>query len=104
MRQSGERVLAAKGDGFYYPATVRAIDGERCFILHDDGDDAFVDAAALRPLALAVGERVLARLPTGRDFLPAAVLEADDHMVRVQWDGGEDNWVSLAMLRLSPPT
>ena len=103
MPKVGERVLATKGDAWLYPATVGATDGERCFVVFDDGDDAFVDAAALRPLALAVGTRVLARSPTGRDFLPAQVLEADEQMAHLQWDDGVDNWVTYAMLRLSPP-
>src|SRR5262249_39397339 len=80
------------------------IDGNRSYVIFDDGDDALVEAAKLKKLELKEGERLFARLPTERHFNPATVLGWDDDKVHVYWDNGEENWTSYGMVRWQPDT
>jgi DNA repair protein Crb2 Tudor domain len=105
MWKISDRVFAQKGnDHFWYPGTVRHIDGERCYVIFDDGDDALVDDAQLKALDLHAGDGVFARMPTEAEFKPAKVLAWDDEKVQVQWLSGEQNWTSFGMIRLQPET
>jgi len=105
MWNTGQRVFGQKGsEQFWYTGTVRHIDGERCYVIFDDGDDALLDAAQLKALDLHVGDGVFARLPMEADFKPAKVVAWDDDKVNVQWVSGEENWTSFGMIRLQPQT
>ena len=100
MWKIGDRVLGRKGsEPFWYAGTVRHIDGHRSYVIFDDGDDALVEASRLRKLELKEGDHLLARLPTEREFTPAALLGWDDDKVHVRWDGGEENWTGYGMIR-----
>ena len=103
MWKVGQRVFGQKGtEQFWYTGTVRHIDGERCYVIFDDGDDALLDAAQIKALDLHAGDRIFARLPMEAEFKPAKVIAWDDDKVQVQWTSGEENWTSFGMIRLQP--
>jgi hypothetical protein len=105
MWKIGDRVLGRKGsEDYWYPGTVRHLDGKRCYVIFEDGDDALVEMRKLKALDLHVGDRVFARLPTQAVFLPAAVLAWDDVKVQMRWDDGEENWSSYGMIRWQDET
>ena len=71
MSQIGERVLGRKGSGpFWYAGTVRHIDGNRSYVIFDDGDDALVEASKLKKLELNEGDRVRTARRGTRGSLP----------------------------------
>jgi hypothetical protein len=105
MWKTGDRVLGPKGsDQYWYAGTVRHIDGQRCYVIYDDGDDALMEAAKLKAFDLHAGDRVFARLPMELEFKPAKVLDLDDDKIRVQWANGQEDWTSYGMVRLQPET
>jgi hypothetical protein len=103
MWKIGDRVFSRKGmEQYWYPGTVRHLDGDRCYVIFEDGDDALVVAQKLKALELHEGDRVFARQPTDADFTPGKVLAWDHDKVQVRWDHGEENWTSYGMIRLQP--
>jgi hypothetical protein len=103
MLKVGERVFGRKGqEDHWYTGTIRHVDGERFYVIFDDGDDALLESRRLKSLDLHIGDQVFARLPMELEFKPARLVAWDDDKVRVQWgDGGED-WTSYGMIRLQP--
>jgi len=102
MWQTGDRVLGHRGvDDFWYPGTIRHIDGERFFVIFDDGEDGFFLAKQMMPPDFQVGDRVFARLQ-GREYLPARITDVKDKEVRVRAANGADAWASFDKLRIRP--
>src|ERR1700676_954344 len=103
MWKVGDRVFGRKGsEQFWYAGTVRHLDGDRCYVIFEDGDDALVEVRKLIALELQKGDRVFARQPREAEFAPGEVLDWDADKVRVSWDHGADNWTSYSMIRLQP--
>jgi hypothetical protein len=103
MWKIGDRVFGRKGiEPNWYTGTVRHIDGDRCYVIFDDGDDALLEAAKLKKLDLNPDDRIFARMPMELEFRPAKVVAWDDDKVRVQWANGEEDWTSFGMIRLEP--
>ena len=103
MWKVDERVFGRRGgEPNWYTGTVKHIDGERCYVIFDDGDDALMEDNSLKRLELHVGERLFARLPVEKDFKPAKVLAWDSDKVQVKWPNGSENWTSFGMIRLQP--
>jgi len=104
MWNVNQRVWAQKNsEDVWYAAIVRHIDGERCYVIFDDGEDALIDNDKLKALELHAGDRLFARLPMDAEFKPATVVSWDDEKVQVRWPDGED-WTSYGMIRLQPQT
>jgi hypothetical protein len=103
MLEVGTRVLGRRGqEDHWYTGTIRHVDGERFYVIFDDGDDALLESKRLKSLDLTVGDRVFARLPTEREFKPAQLVEWDDDKVRVHWSEGGEDWTSFGMIRWQP--
>jgi Domain of unknown function (DUF4537)/DNA repair protein Crb2 Tudor domain len=103
MWKSGQRVFARKdNDQIWHTGTVRHVDGERCYVIFDDGDDALLVSANLAALELHAGDRIFARLPMDAEFKPAKVVAWDDEKVQVQWADGTQDWTSYGMIQLQP--
>ena len=101
----GQRVFGQKGnEQFWYAGTIRHIDGERSYVIFEDGDDALLETDHMKDLDLHAGDRVFARLPMESEFKPAKVLAWDDDKIQVQWLGGGQDWTSFGMVRLQPGT
>ncbi len=99
----GQRVIGRKGtEQFWYTGTVRHIDGERCYVIFDDADDALLETGSIKGLDLHAGDPIFARLPMEADFKPARVVAWDSDKVRVQWPSGEEDWTSFGMVRMEP--
>jgi hypothetical protein len=103
MLKVGERVFGRKGqEDHWYTGTIRHVDGERFYVIFDDGDDALLESRRLKSLDLHIGDQVFARLPMELEFKPARLVAWDDDKVRVQWTGGGEDWTSYGMIRLQP--
>jgi Domain of unknown function (DUF4537) len=103
MLKVGERVFGRRGqEDHWYTGTIRHVDGERFYVIFDDGDDALLESKRLKELDLHIGDQVWARLPMELDFKPARIVAWDDDKLRVQWANGEEDWTSYGMIRLQP--
>jgi tetratricopeptide (TPR) repeat protein len=104
-RAVGQRVLGAWPDGFFYPATVEAVEPGRCFLRFDDGDAAWVPAGLVTDLDVTVGSRVFARWQGGRVFFPGRVDQQRGQKIHIRYDDGDQEWTSVSMVRVNraPP-
>jgi hypothetical protein len=98
--QVGDRVLARFFDSFFYPGRVRAIDGDRCEIEYDDGDAAWVHQANVRRPDVIVGSQIFCRANAGPAFLPCVVKQQTGEKLRVRYDGGNEEWTTLSLVRV----
>src|SRR4051794_15489479 len=71
--QSGGRVLALWGDGYFYPGRIRQVQGDSCEIAFDDGDIALVHQANVRQPDIKSGSQVFCRFKAGPAYLPGKV-------------------------------
>jgi hypothetical protein len=101
MWNHGDRVLANRPpEPYWYPGTVRHIDGDRLYVIYDDGEDALLTGEQLMPLKIEVGDRVWARLPAGRTYSLARVVRVDGEQLYLEYDDGEQERSSLGMVRI----
>jgi hypothetical protein len=91
----GDTVVAEWVSGFWYPATVIAVNGTKYDLGFDDGssgDD--YEEAKLKPLPatldLKVGDRVLASWTGTGKLYPGSVQEVKTDGVIVKWDDGSE--------------
>lgn len=96
----GDRVLARFFDQYFYPGRVEAIEGDRCEIVFDDGDAAWVHRANVRPPDVAIGSKVFCRLNAGPAFLPGVVEQQQGEKLRVRYDAGGEEWTTLSLVRV----
>jgi hypothetical protein len=101
--KQGERVLARWGpEPYHYPGTVGDVAGDVVSVQYDDGDSAQVGADEIEPLELRAGDRVQARRKNGQQFYPGRVTQIDGARVHVAYDDGEQEWTTVATIRVLP--
>jgi hypothetical protein len=102
MWKIGDRVWGRKAsDAFWCTGIVRHQDSEaRAYVIFDDGDDALLDVANIKPFAAQAGQRVVARLPLDAEFRQAAIRECAGDKVQVRFADGAEEWTSYGMIRL----
>jgi hypothetical protein len=100
----GDRVLAPWEPTFLYAGRVAQIQGNEALIQFDDGDAGWVSLKQLRPMVVPPGQHVLSRRRMGHFFYPGRVTEARGDEVCVEFeDGHEDEWTTVAALRIPCP-
>jgi hypothetical protein len=103
MWTTGDRVLGRRGeDNYWYAGTVRHIDGERCYVIFDDGEDALLAPAQLLPVRLQTGDAVWVRSEQDSTYKPAGIVAMKGDEICVRYDSGAEEWVRPARLRLQP--
>lgn len=99
----GDRVLAHwSHDSFWYPATVKKIEGERIYLRFDDGDKEWTHSEQLMKLEIKSGDRVYGRYKKGPAYYPGYIRNVQGEEIQVQYDDGDEEWTTLAMLRMVP--
>ncbi len=105
MWNTGDRVLAHRPPGnFWYPAVIRHIDGQRFFVIFDDGEDGFVQAKQMMKLDLEIGDQVFARKPPSKEYRPARIIDKMADQVQVRFRNGSHVWTGTGTLRIQPET
>src|SRR5262245_43291121 len=103
MWKVGDRVFGKRQEeNIWYPGTVRHIDGQRCYVIFDDGEDALMGQDQLMPVNLKVGDRLFARPGPGRTYAPGTVIGKKGEKLRIRFDDGAQEWTDLAMTHLQP--
>src|SRR5438132_1205868 len=101
MWTTGDRVLALRLPGdFWYPGIIRHIQDDRFFIIYDDGEDGFVKAKQMLPLALEAGDRVHGRWQLGQEFYPGVIASRAGEVVTIHYDDGDEETTLIRLLRL----
>ncbi len=103
MWKVGDRVLARRRpEVFWYPATVRHIDGPRYYVIFDDGDDGFAAAEDMIPCQFEAGDRVQVYQAAASNYLPARVVGTDTDTLTVRYMNKEEQPVAVAKIRVQP--
>src|SRR5262245_18012688 len=105
MWKNGDRVLANRPpDPHLYPGAVYPKDAGTLHVFFDDGEEAQLPVAQLRPPRIDAGTPVQVRLPGTRDYHPAVATRLEGDRLSVELADGTQEWTSLGMVRIDPST
>lgn len=94
MWNIGDRVWATRQTGeAAVPGTIRYIQGDRFFVIFDEGDDALLPAKQLEALSLAENDAVMLGKELGR------VVGVEGERVKVETPDGVCSWMSVGRLK-----
>jgi hypothetical protein len=97
----GDRVLAPWEPAFLYAGRIAQLGNQQALIQFDDGDAGWVTLSLVRALAVERGLKVLSRRRMGHLFYAGEVVEARGDEVCIGFeDGHEDEWTTVAALRI----
>lgn len=97
-----DRVLANwTHDEFWYPANIRAIDGERIYIQFDDGDKEWTTSNFLMEIDIEVGDRVYGRWKGGDYYYPGRIGDKKGEKIFIRYDDGDREWTNINMVRVT---
>ncbi len=106
--QVGDRVLAwSSGQSLWCPATIEAVDTDRCQVKFDDAVAVWAPADQVRPLDVQVGQRVQGRWRGGSTYYAGTIDGKDGARAHVAYDDGDQEWTEVGMLRVAggvPPS
>ena len=98
----GDRVLANwTHDEYWYPATIRTIDGERIYVRFDDGDKEWTTSKHLMDIDIEVGDRVHCKWKGGPNYYPGRVARKDGETIFVHYDDGDKEKTTTNMVRVT---
>lgn len=103
MPAVGDRVLAQWPTEveWWYPGVVVAAQPGRVFVQFDDGDrSAVADDRTATLGRVAAGLRVQGRFQGGRGFFPGHVTARTGDAIHIAYDDGDEEWTSVAMVRV----
>ena len=97
----GDRVLALWEDAFWYPGTVKSVDGNVVLIEFDDGDVATVDSERVNKLDWDAGDIVECRWPYNNKMYKGRFVKKNGEKVRVVFDDGDKADLTMSVCRQS---
>jgi hypothetical protein len=97
--EEGDRILAFGRDGFWYPAVVLVIDGDRIFVNFLGSRHAWLLPEEIQPLRFRIGQRVQCRKDAGEEFLDADILEVSGEVLRVRYANGDEEQSLIRLTR-----
>ena len=101
---TGDRTFAYwEGDGYWYPATITAIDGEDITVRWDEDDSEEVVAAdCLDGYSVVVGETGAESWSTDDDeYYPVTVNDVQGESIQVEYEDATIEWVDITNLRFA---
>jgi hypothetical protein len=103
MWDKGDRVLGKRhDDNYWYPGTVKHVEGGRCYVIFDDGEDTLAGQDQLRPLDFRDGDAVFVRFGEAGAYVPGTVTGRKGDQLHVRFEGGREDWTPLAWVRVQP--
>jgi hypothetical protein len=100
VRAVGDHVLICWHDLYWYPGVILAHDGEQYHVVFDDGNQGLVTADRLRPVTVAVGDRLWCRWRGGPEYYPGEITRKSGEVIDVQYDDGDEETTLLRLARL----
>ena len=95
-----DRVLSWELDGYYYPADIVHINGDRIIVQLLNGRELMMTAELLFPFNLKIGDQVESRWQGGRDYLPCRILEIVGERVLLSFPNHPKQWSTIRLLRV----
>jgi hypothetical protein len=100
--KAGDRALAAfKHDIYWYPATVRKVEGERCYVAFDNGDKQWTAPDGLLELDVEAGDRVHCRHGSGDEYRAGRVSRCEAEKLLVHFEDGSEEWAEIGRCRVT---
>ncbi len=99
--EKGDRVLGLWEDGYWYPATVQAVEGNVLTLHFDDGDKATFDSQRVQKLDWQAGTKLECRFPKNNKNYPGVLTKRDGEIVRIVYDDGDKAEVNIGKCRQS---
>ncbi|HUE75097.1 MAG TPA: DUF4537 domain-containing protein [Pirellulaceae bacterium] len=96
----GDRVLVFGRDGFWYPAQVLSIDGDRTFASFFDGRHGWLKPEEIRPLRLSAGMQIDCRQGAGEEYQAATLEKVSGDVLRVQYEDGTSEQTLIRLVRV----
>lgn len=96
----GDRVLVSGRDGFWYPAQVLSIDGDRTFASFFDGRHGWLKPEEIRLLKLPVGMSLECRKSAGEEYVSATLDQAAGDVLYVTYDDGTREQTLVRLVRV----
>lgn len=97
--QAGDRVLGQWKDGYWYPATVKQIQGETVSLRFDDGATAQAAPNQLASLDWAKGTRVECNWKNGGKFYRGVISSRAQDRLAISYDDGDKEQTRLGSCR-----
>ena len=98
--RQGQRVFAQWSDGFSYPASVQACDTQSVKVTFDDGAVSLIEPDHVKPIDLAIGDRIFARWQKGAAYFPGQIADMEGENLTVHYDDGEQEQTTVSMTRV----
>ena len=101
----GDRCLADWPlDEYWYPGTIIETAGSSYHVQFDDEDREWLAAPFLVRENLDPGDTVEARWMVGADYYAGRISERIGNVVHIQYDDGDEEWTTIAVVRVLPPS
>ncbi len=99
--KSGDTVLANwSGDEYWYPATVLSVEGDRFFVVFDDGDKEWSVADRMLPEDLRAGDRVFGNWKNLGRYYPGRITRRDGRDIHITYDDGDQEDTTISFVRV----
>ena len=100
-RRKGDHVLVNwSHDSYWYPATIKKIDGSRYYILFDDGDKEWTTAERITTEEIKVGSKVFANWKKKGHYYPGRVTQRNGDRIHIQYDDGDKETTTISVVRV----
>jgi hypothetical protein len=97
-----DRVLANwTHDDYWYPATIKSMDGERIYVHFDDGDKEWTTSDHLMSIDIEVGDRVHGRWNGGPIYYAGRVAQQEGEKIYIEYEDGDEEWTTISSVRVT---
>ena len=99
--REGKRVFAKWiHDGYWYPATIKKIEGERIYVLFDDDDKEWTTSENIVAENIEIGDRVYGNWKGQGYYYPGRIAGRRGDRIYIQYDDGDREWTTIGRVRV----
>jgi len=100
----GEKLLVNwSHDKYWYPATIKKKDGQRYFVVFDDGDKEWTVPSRMIEEDIRVGDRVFGNWKSRKRYYPGRVTRRDGNKIHISYDDGDQENTTISFVRVLRP-
>jgi len=100
----GEKLLVNwSHDKYWYPATIKKKDGQRYFVVFDDGDKEWTVPSHMIEEDIRVGDRVFGNWKKRKRYYPGRVTRRDGNKIHISYDDGDQENTTISFVRVLRP-
>lgn len=98
-QSQGQRVLGQWSDGFWYPATVQSVQGNRVRLQFDDGDVGTVTPNQVKDIYWQPGTKVQCNWKNGGTYYNGTIAQMRGNQIAVNYDDGDKEQTRIGQCR-----